>query len=160
MKTRKSLIAFVLIIALGCCCLSPLFHARAAAQAAAAAPLPVVIENGFAAWAKNRDASWAFDIWKLGGLMERDNKPVTLSRYFARMDQSIGAYKSYDLIYTEHISQNSAVIYLAVNFERAAVFGRFLVYQTAKGWVVQYMDFSPKPEALMPWLAFEGGSYN
>jgi len=160
MNIGKLLIRSVLIIGLACCCLSPLFHARAAGETAAAATLPPVVEKGFAAWAKNRDASWAFDIWKLGGLMEQDNKPITLSRYFARMDLTLGAYKLYELVYTEHISQNSAVIYLAVNFQRAAVYGRFLVYQTDKGWVVQDMDFSPKPEALMPWLAFEGGSYN
>jgi hypothetical protein len=46
-----------------------------------------------------------------------------------------------------------------VNFEQAAVYGRFLLYRADKGWVVQNMDFSPKPEAIMPWLAFEGGTY-
>jgi hypothetical protein len=163
MNMRKLLLGSLVLVGLAGCCLWPVFHARAAAgeaAAPAAAPVPTVVERGFAAWAKNRDASWAFDIWKMGGLMERDNKPITLTRYFARMDQSLGPYKSYEVVDTEHVSRNSAVIYLGVNFDHAVVFGRFMVYQTDKGWVVQDMDFSPKPEALMPWLAFEGGSYN
>lgn len=159
MNIRRWLLGSFLIVGLAGGFLWPHFHAAAAAEAAVV-PLPPVIERGFAAWAKNRDASWAFDIWKIGGLMERDAKPLTLARYFARMDQNIGPYKSCELLDTKYVSKNAAVIYLAVNFDRAVVFGRFLVYQTDKGWVVQDMDFSPKPEALMPWLAFEGGSYN
>src|SRR5208283_4626426 len=120
---------------------------------------PPVIQNGFNAWAKNRSASWALDVWKIGGLMELDNKPATLSRYFFQMEQVLGNYVSYDVVETKFLGQNSAVYYLAVNFDRAVVFGRFMVYRTAKGWVVQNMDFSPRPEALMPWLAFEGGTY-
>jgi hypothetical protein len=48
--------------------------------------------------------------------------------------------------------------YLSINFERGAVFGRFVFYQTGKEWVVQDMDFSVKPETIMPWLALEAGS--
>jgi hypothetical protein len=147
----------LLLLGLGCCCLLPLSHARGAAGASV--PVPNIIQNGFSLWAKNRQASWAFDAWKIGGLMERDNKPDTLSRYFSRIDLALGAYKSYEVIETKRISQNSGVIYLSVNFDRAVMFGRFLMYQTDKDWVVQNMDFSPKPEAMMPWLAFEGDSY-
>jgi hypothetical protein len=63
------------------------------------------------------------------------------------------------VIETKRFSQNSEVIYLSVNFAHAVMFGRFLLYQTDKDWVVQNMDFSPKPEAMMPWLVFEGGTY-
>jgi hypothetical protein len=48
------------------------------------------------------------------------------------------------------------VLYLAINFERGAVYARFLFYRTEKDWVVQNVDLSTRPEALMPWLAFEG----
>jgi hypothetical protein len=48
------------------------------------------------------------------------------------------------------------VIYLSINYERGAVFARFLLYR-AQDWVVQSMDFNYRPEALMPWLAMEQG---
>jgi hypothetical protein len=57
---------------------------------------------------------------------------------------------------TKGVSRNSEVIYLSINFEQGLVYARFLVYKTEKDWVVQNMDFSDRPEALMPWLAFEG----
>jgi|GEM_PF-878820 hypothetical protein len=161
MYLKKIIFPSLLVLGLACCCLPPFFHARGAADAPApaSAPVPAIIQKGFGMWAKNRDASWAFDVWKLGGFLERDNKPATLSRYFARLDQTLGSYKNYEVIDTTGVSQNSAVIYLCVNFDRATIFGRFMVYRTDRDWVVQDMDFSPKPEALMPWLAFQGGSY-
>jgi len=156
MNISKVMFRSALVMGLGCCCLLPLVHARAAGGPSA--QVPAILQNGFNAWAKNRNASWAFDVWKIGGLMEQDNKPATLSRNFIQLDRTLGDYRSYEVIDTKRIGQNSEVVYLSVNFAHAVMFGRFLVYQTNKDWVVQNMDFSPKPEALMPWLAFEGGT--
>jgi hypothetical protein len=157
MNIRRIVFRSLFVLALGSCCLLPFFHARA--QTAAPAQVPAIIQKGFSLWAKNREASWAFDTWQLGGLMERDAKTATLTRYFAKMDITLGAYKSYDVIQTKHVSENSAVLYLAVNLDRAVMFGRFMLYRTDKDWVVQNMDFSAKPEALMPWMAFDGETY-
>ena len=158
MNINRLALRSLLVITLGCGCLLPSFPARAGAGAPGQ-QAPPVIQNGFTAWAKNRSASWAFDVWKIGGLMELDNKPATLSRYFLQMEQVLGNYVSYDMVESRLLGRNAEVIYVSINFDRAAVFGRFLLYQTAKGWVVQNMDFSPKPEAMMPWLAFEAGTY-
>jgi hypothetical protein len=157
MKMSKSMFRSALLIVFGCCCLLALLYAREAGGAPD--PLPAILQNGFAAWAKNRNSSWAFDAWKIGGLLERDSKPGTLSRFFSQLDQILGNYQSYEVIDTKHIGQNSEVIYLSVNFAHAAMFGRFMLYRADKDWVVQNMDFSPKPEAIMPWLTFEGGTY-
>ena len=157
MNISRLMFRSVLLLGLGCCCLLPFAHARAAAGASA--PVPDIIQKGFNLWAKNRQASWAIDAWKIGGLMERDNKPDALSRYFSRIDLTLGSYKSYEVVETKRVSQDSGVIYLSINFDRAVIFGRFLMYRTDKDWVVQNMDFSPKPEAMMPWLAFEGETY-
>lgn len=157
MNINKSVLRSALVITLACCCLLPLLHVRAAEGSSSA--VPAIVQNGFKAWAKNRDASWAFDVWKIGGLLERDNKPGILSRYFRDMDQTLGSYLSYEVIDTKRVGQNSTIVYLSVNFAHAAVFGRFMLYQGDKDWVVQNMDFNARPEAVMPWLAFEGGTY-
>jgi len=162
MNIKRLLLSSVLVLALGCVCLWPVSHARAGGGGAGGGgpvPVPAVVQNGFNAWAKNRNASWAFDVWKMGGLMEQDKKPVTLSRYFFQMDQILGNYQTYEVVDTKRIGQNSAVLYVSVNFAHAVMFGRFMVYRTDKDWVVQNMDFSARPEAIMPWLAFEGESY-
>jgi hypothetical protein len=170
MKIWKLLVPCLLVPGLCALVFLPVSRARAGAGAApgvdattatpTTAPVPAIVQRGFTAWVKNRDASWAFDQWKLGGLLERDNKPSVLARYFARNDANIGSFKNYELVNTKPISQNSVVLYLCLNFDRAAVYGRFVVYRTDKDWVVQDMDFSPKPETMMPWLAFEGNAYD
>lgn len=123
-------------------------------------PAPAVIEQGFQAWAKNRNGSYAMDVWKKGGLLEYDRKPVSLANYFRQMDGTIGNYKSYEVISVKPVGESSQIIYAAIRFERVAVYGRFLMYHADKGWVVQNMDFSTKPEAVMPWLAFSEVNYS
>lgn len=115
--------------------------------------VPAIIQDGFKIWAA-KDASYAFDVWKKGGLLETDAKPAKLARYFGQMDRLLGNYRSYEIVQSKSISGSSRIIYLSINFEHAAAYGRFHVYQTDKGWVVQNMDFSTRPEAVMPWLAF------
>jgi hypothetical protein len=134
--------------------------ALSAAVAADSNPqLPAIIQNGFNSWAA-KGVSYAFDVWRKGGLIEDSTKPSQLTGYFGRIDRTVGKYKGYELIESKRISQTTQIIYVSINFERAAIFARFLVYRTDKDWVIQDMDFSPKPEAIMPWLAFAGQDYS
>ncbi len=92
--------------------------------------------------------------------MEDENKISNQSAYFRRLDRTVGNYRFYEVLETKAIGQNSQVVYISINFERAAVYGRFHLYRADKGWVVQNMDFSTKPELIMLWLAFEGVRYS
>ena len=121
--------------------------------------VPPVIQDGFAGWTKG-GALFAFDAWQKGGFLEDSRKAASQSSYFRRLDQALGNYKSYDLVETKAIGPSSEILYLAINFERGAVYARFLVYRTDKAWVVQDMDFTTKPEAIMPWVAFQGVNYS
>jgi hypothetical protein len=131
-------------------------HLRAAD---AGGTVPAIIESGFAAFAKG-SPELAMDAWRKGGLLETDSKPGAQAETFRQMERTIGSYKSFDLIETKRLSKSSQIVYLTINFERAAVYARFLIYRADKEWVVQNMDFSLKPEALMPWLAFDAASPN
>ena len=126
------------------------------ASGAANQPLPAIIEAGFQSWAKGGGIDAILSGWQRGGLMEGSNKGSTQARYFIALSSTLGSYKSREIIQDKVVSRSSEVIYLAINFERGAVYGRFLVYKTAKDWVVQNMDFSERPEAVMPWLAIQG----
>src|SRR5579871_2789552 len=129
-----------------------------AADSGRPAAAPTVIEEGFAFWQKTGPAD-AFYRWQKGGLLENGTKYTMLTSYFRRMDRSLGNYKSFDVVEAKKIGESSAVIYVAMNFERTAVYGRFLLFRADKGWVVQNMDFSPRPEAVMQWLAFTDVNY-
>ena len=98
----------------------------------------------------------ALDAWQKGGLLEGELKVLAEATYFKRLEATIGGYKSYEWIETLKISQASQILYLTLNFDRAAVYARFLVYRTDQDWVVQNMDFNVKPEALIPRMAFTG----
>ena len=154
MNYIKVMLRSYLALAVGCLCLFCL------AQAVEAVPnpsVPLVIQDGFTIWAKG-GALFAFEAWQKGGFQD-SRKVASQSSYFRRLDQAIGNYKSYDLVESKGIGPNSQILYFAVNFERGALYARFLVYRTEKAWVVQDMDFSTKPEAVMPWVAFQGVSY-
>ncbi len=66
---------------------------------------------------------------------------------------------TFEQIDTKPIGARSRIVYLSIHFQRAAIYARFLVYRTDKDWVVENMDFRPKPETIMPWLAFSGVDY-
>jgi hypothetical protein len=156
MKLARVMIGLFLIAGIaGFCLLSP----RRSGAADTDLAIPRVIEKGFKVWADKETSSYAFDVWKKGGLLEDDAKPTTLANYFARLDRTVGNYKSFELIDGKIVNQSSAIFYISVNFQHAAVYARFLVYRTGGDWVVQNMDFSTRPEAVMPWLAFAGVDY-
>ena len=152
----KDLLRSILI--LGLFCGGAMSHARAAEPKSDTSTVPV-IQRGFNAWERVGDAGVALNEWKKGGLMERSSKIGLEAAYFQRMGPTLGKYQSFDMISAKPVSKSSEVVYLSVNFEHGVVFGRFLLYRSDKGWVVQDMDFSARPEAVMPWLSFEGGGY-
>ena len=158
MKSKMLKFLCVLIAVVGSCCLWPVNGASPQPQSGSAA-VATVVQDGLAIWPK-KGASYAFDIWQKGGLLEDDRKPQIQVNYFRRLDRVLGNYRSYEVIDTKQISPNSQVLYLSMNFERVAMYARFVLYNGEKGWVVQNMDFSPKPEAIMPWLAFNEGNYS
>lgn len=136
---------------------SCLFLSLPARGASSSAP-PAIVEAGFLSWAKGGAVETILNGWQRGGLMEGRNKAALQAGYFRNLSSTLGNYRSHEFIQNKSISPQSQVIYLAINFERGVVYGRFLLYKTEKDWVVQNMDFSERPEAIMPWLAVQGES--
>ena len=155
MNIAKKLFRIAPAWALGCFCLVPLAQGSAAEANSA---IPSVIEAGLALWVKT-GADMALDTWQKGGIMEGNGKIRLLNSYFRQLDHAIGNYRSCELVESKRISQSSRLLYLCLNFQRGAVYARFAVYRTDKDWVVQSMDFSTRPEAIMPGLVFEGVNY-
>jgi hypothetical protein len=151
MKLTKALVRSVLTLCIGCGCVLPLVVALAADSASS---IPPVLQAGFDSLQKGQ-ISPAITAWRQGGLLEKSSSALYFN-YFTEAQSAIGTYRSYDWITTKSVGNNSKVIYLSINYERGAIYARFLLY-LAKDWVVQSMDFNTRPEALMPWLAMEQG---
>jgi hypothetical protein len=130
----------------------------AAAAAEPEAAMPDVLRAGFTLYPKG-GADLALDAWRKGGLADDNrNKLAAQINYFKQTERTVGNYRSYELIDGKRVSTSSKVLYLAVNFERGAIYGRFVLYRTDRDWVVQSMDFNTRPEAIMPWLSFAGAT--
>jgi hypothetical protein len=130
-------------------CRAPMLAAPADASARG------VLEAGFSLYAKG-GADLALDTWRKGGLAEMDSsKLASQNAYLRQAERFMGNYRSYEAVQTKRVGANSQVLYLAINYQRGAVYARFLLFRTERDWVVQSMDFNLKPEAVMPWLALE-----
>jgi hypothetical protein len=149
MNPINAIVRSALTLGLGCCCVLPLAPALAADSEAT---IPAVIQAGFDNLQKGQIGP-AVNAWRKGGLLAQSSSPSYFN-YFTEAQGAVGAYKSYEWITTKAVGRSSRVIYLAINYERGAVYARFLVYRV-QDWVVQSMDFNTRPEALMPWLALE-----
>ena len=150
MKVIK-VVASALVV--GCFGLCGVIPCRAAETNAA---IPSILQAGFTFF-KQQHPEKGLDAWKQGGLVGAEFPTVANASYFTQAERTLGKYVSYELITVKMVGASSRVIYLSINYARGAVYARFLMYHGESGWVVQSMDFNTRPEALMPWLTYEGG---
>jgi hypothetical protein len=150
MNITRVLIAGAMALSIGCCCLLKPAQAVAADSNLA---MPAAIQAGFDSWSKGGGFDGAMYIWQKGGIMEGDRRAAELAGQLRNFNQAAGNFKSHEILRTDRIGKSSQVLYLSLNFERGAVYARFLLYRTDKNWVVQDMDFNTRPETIMPWLA-------
>ncbi len=152
MNLRLLLARLVLVLSLLC---AGLLLSAPTATADPNPPVPAVLDAGFSFYAK-AGAELALDTWRKGGLAEVDGVKIAAQLgYIRQAERAVGNYRSYDVIEARRIGASSRILYLSINYQRGAVYARFVVFRTEKDWVVQSMDFSLKPETIMPWLAFE-----
>ena len=151
MNPIKAIVRSALTLGLACCCVWPLAAAPAVESDAS---IPAVIQAGFDCFQKGQIAD-GINAWRKGGLLAQSQSPSYFNS-FTEAQSAIGKYRSFEWIMTKSVGASSKVIYLSINYERGAIYARFLVYR-AQDWVVQSMDFNYRPEALMPWLAMEQG---
>jgi hypothetical protein len=153
MRTQARLAGFALVPIFGVI----LFVGSVRVSAADSNPaLPPVIQAGFDSWAKGGGVEGAIYLWQKGGLLEGSNRAAEASGRLHRASQNLGSSVGWEQLKMDSIGKSSLVLYLSLNFQRGAVYARFLLYHTDKNWVVQDMDFSTRPETIMPWLSFAG----
>ena len=114
--------------------------------------LPPVVQSGLTLLASGGPQP-AVESWCQGGILERvEGTSMVRERQLKDYANLLGNYRAYELIETRAIGRTSQLLYLTLNFERGAVYARFLVCRADKQWVVQSLAFDTRPEAIMPWL--------
>ncbi|MBI2947735.1 MAG: hypothetical protein HYY23_08810 [Verrucomicrobia bacterium] len=152
MNITPILIRSTLALSISACVILPLLNV---AKAEPDGVLPPVIQSGLALYASG-GSEVAVSAWEKAGPLERDRKAGDYAAEFKQLEKTIGHYRSFEVLETREIGKATRIHYLALNFERGAVFASFQVYKTSKDWVVQDMDFDTKPEVILPWLAQSG----
>src|SRR5260221_6990819 len=146
MSLIKSIVRYSLILGIGFACAVPLLRALAAD---ADTSIPSVLQAGFVFLPKNQ-AELTVDTWRKGGVLEAggQSRLAASTEYLKEAQRVLGNYKSYELVLTKGIGKSSKIVYLSINYERGAVFARFLVYRTEKDWEVQIMNFNERQESI------------
>lgn len=119
-------------------------------------PVPPIIQSGFDAYAKD-GAEAAVAAWTKGSYAENDKATASSAEAFKQVERYTGKYKSFEFLDTKEIGTNSRFVFCEMDFERGALFVRFLLYRTDEGWTISGMTYKMSPEEVMPWLLTTAG---
>ena len=90
-------------------------------------------------------------------MLDEPAKAKDETNRFKEMVKPLRNYRSYEVIEVREIGKTSKILYISMSFERGMLYGSFLVWKAERDWIVQRLDFSTKPEIIMPWLVLGGG---
>jgi hypothetical protein len=116
-----------------------------------ASPVPPVIQAGFDAYA-NKGPDAAIAAWCKGSYNEGEKSMSSGGDRFRSNERYFGKYESFELLATKAVGKRARLVFVAMCFDRGAMFARFQLYKRSSGWVIQDITWKYKPEELMPWL--------
>lgn len=114
--------------------------------------VPKIVQFGLDTY-KSEGPEAAVRAWVKGGPFEGSKDLFSQITSLRQIQQSYGSYTAFEVIRIQDISASVRVIYLTLNLEKGPVFGRFIVYRSQQGSVLTAINFSAKPEEIVPNLA-------
>ena len=84
------------------------------------------------------------------GPMEGNIEIRTQIATLEKIEQFYGNYRSFDILNIKRLSDSSRLIYLILNFEKGAVFGKLVSYKNNRKETVSSFVFHTKPEKVYP----------
>lgn len=112
--------------------------------------IPDIVRAGLEAY-KNGGAQAALQAWVKGGPLDGSAEESTDITALDQLQQSYGAYRSFDVIHASNLTRRIQVVYLALYFEKGPVFARFMVYRTGATWVLTSIKFNSDADAILPY---------
>jgi hypothetical protein len=124
-------------------------YIRAHAPQPAPDEVPKIIQFGLETY-KSEGPEAAIKAWIKGGPYD-GNRDVIGQASILRQAQSVyGTYRGFEVIGMQNISAAVRVVNLTLNFERGPVFSRFIVFRSEQGTMLTALNFSAKPEDIVP----------
>jgi hypothetical protein len=112
--------------------------------------IPKIIQFGLDTY-KAAGPEAAIKSWVKGGPYDGNRDAFTGQASLLRQAQALyGTYRGYEVIRIQDISASVRVFDLTLNFERGPVFSRFIVYRSEQGSMITALNFSTKPEDIVP----------
>ncbi len=79
--------------------------------------------------------------WSKGSSWE-GNADRSFANKLRSMQESLGAYRSFEILSVRPLSATTRIVYLTLNYDKEPRFAKFLVYHTAHSWILlgYYLD--------------------
>ena len=82
----------------------------------------------------------------MAGNVEIKSQIATLEK----IEMYYGKYQSYDILNIKRLSDSIRLVYLIINFEKGAVFGKLVAFKNKDKETVSSFVFHTKPEKVLP----------
>ena len=112
--------------------------------------LPSIINKGFSEY-KSNGAKAAIKAWSKGSALEGNREVLSYSNVLSQIEELYGSFQEHKLIKVAEIDTKSHIFYIIMNFEKGAVFSKFVAYKTdKKNSVINFFNFNTSVEAVWP----------
>jgi hypothetical protein len=111
--------------------------------------VPSIIVNGMGDYAF-QGADAAVKTWVKGTSLEGSPEAAIQINYLRQQEALYGKFQGYHIVQLRELTPLVEIVYLAIHYERGAVFGRFLAFRIKDGWLLTDILFHAKPETLFP----------
>ncbi len=137
------------LVAVGFLLLALAPYVRAGAADTSSEEVPKVVLSGLDAYkAEGPDA--AMKAWIKGSPIEGSKEALSQANNLRQIQDFYGAYKTFHFIQSRNLGPTSRMIYLALDYEKGPVFGKFLVFRAEQGWILTSFLFNTHPEQILP----------
>jgi len=111
--------------------------------------VPKVILSGLDAY-KAEGPEAAMKAWIKGSPIEGSKEALSQANNLRQIQDFYGAYKTFHFIQSRNLGPTSRMIYLALDYEKGPVFGKFLVFRAEQGWILTSFLVNTHPEQILP----------
>ncbi|MBL1259230.1 MAG: hypothetical protein COB33_001715 [Thiotrichaceae bacterium] len=126
-----------------------LFAISLVAPVNAAERAPQIIIDGLLAY-KTDGAGVAVATWLKGSALSSKKTADRLEQQLQKVGRTCGQYRGYETVHVNPFSDSARFVYMQLNYGACPLFGRFVVYNTGRSWVLTQVNFNANPEKVLP----------
>ena len=110
----------------------------------------ILVKNGVNAYVKD-GASAAIKVWIAGSGLEGNTQALSQANVLRQIEDYYGKPEGMDQISEHAITSRSSVIFVAINYDKGIIYGKFQVYKTKNNvWIVTEFKFNTKADEILP----------